>query len=134
MKLPELASRPGVSLVETLVAITLMAVVLSGLGGMAFTASRQTVNLSASNLRQGILTQEVGRLTTWPFDNLTGTAGCTTVSTGRFPHTRCVTVTSVSSTRRTVRVIVTPSQAGVRPDTVTFERTRAPVGSVLSSS
>lgn len=130
----ELTSRPGVSLVETLVAITLMAVVLSGLGGMAFTASRQTVTLSATNLRQGMLTQEVNRLTAWPFDDLPATAGCVTVTTGTFPHQRCTTVTTVNSTRRVVRIIVTPTQAGIRPDSMTFERTRAPVASVLSSS
>ena len=134
MKRLELTSRPGVSLVETLVAITLMAVVLSGLGGMAFTASRQTVTLTATNLRQGILSREVNRLVAWPYDQLAGTAGCTTVSAGPFPHQRCVTVTAVNSTRSVVRVIVTPSQAGMLPDTVTLERTRAPVGSVLSTS
>lgn len=134
MNRPGLTSRPGVSLVEVLVAITLMAVVLSGLGGLAFTASRQTVGLTNSNLRQGILAQEVNRLTAWPFDDLTGLAGCTTVTTGTFPHQRCITVASVNSTRRVVRVIVTPSQPGMRPDSVTLERTRPPVGSVLSSS
>ena len=129
----ELAPRPGVSLVETLVAITLMAVVLSGLGGLAFSASRQTVNLAATNLRQGVLAQEVNRLTAWPFDQLPGAAGCTTVTTGPLPHQRCVTVTSMGNMRRVVQVIVTPNVAGVAPDTIRLERTRAPVGSVLST-
>jgi type II secretory pathway pseudopilin PulG len=129
-----LSARPGVSLVETLVAITLMGVVLSGLGGLAFTASRQTVNVAASGYRQGILVQEVNRLTAWPYADLGAAAGCTTVATGAFPYQRCINVNAISSTRSQVRVIVTPSQPGVTPDSVTVERTRPPVGSVLSTS
>jgi len=134
MKRIELSARSGVSLVETLVAITLMGVVLSGLGGLAFTASRQTVNVSAGGYRHGILVQEVNRLTAWSYDDLGSAAGCTTVATGAFPYQRCITVNAISSTRSQVRVIVTPSQPGVAPDSVTVERTRAPVGSVLSTS
>jgi type II secretory pathway pseudopilin PulG len=128
-----LSARPGVSLVETLVAITLMGVVLSGLGGLAFTASRRTVDVAASGYRHGILVQEVNRLTAWPYTDLGSASGCTTVSTGTFPHQRCISVTVISSTRSQVRVIVTPSQPGVAADTVTVERTRPPVGSVLST-
>jgi hypothetical protein len=133
MKKFELSAQPGVSLVETLVAITLMGLVLSGLGGLAFTASRRTVDVAARSYRHGILVQEVNRLTAWPYANLGSAAGCTTVSTGTFPHQRCISVTAISSTRSQVRVIVAPSQPGVAPDTVTVERTRPPVGSVLST-
>lgn len=134
MKTPEMTVRPGVSLVEVLVAITLMAVVLSGLGGLAFTAARQNTAVAADNYRQGVLTQEVNRLSAWPFDDLPGEVGCTTTAGGSFPHQRCVAVTTVNSTRRQVRIIITPSVPGALPDSVTLERTRPPVGNVLSTS
>jgi hypothetical protein len=129
-----LAPRPGVSLVEVLVAITLMAAALSGLGGLAFTASRQSIDVAGGGYRQGILVQEVNRLLALPFADLAGEVGCTTVSTGAFPHQRCVGVTTISTTRSQVRVIVIPNQPTVRPDTAILERTRPPVTNVLSTS
>jgi prepilin-type N-terminal cleavage/methylation domain-containing protein len=125
--------RPGVSLVEVLVALTLMTVVLTALSGLTFRAARQTNQLSGGGYRQGVLVQETNRLTAEPFANLPALAGCVTEAGGVFPHTRCVTVTNLSSTRRRATIIVTPAQPGVRPDTVIVERTNPPVGNPLST-
>lgn len=125
-------NRSGVSLVEVIVAMTLLGVVLSSLAGLTFQASRRTTTVAAEGYRQGILVQEVNRLTATPWASLAGAAGCTTVTGGTFPHTRCATVSSLSSTMRQVRVIVTPTQPNVLPDTVTFQRSNAPAGNPLS--
>lgn len=126
-------NRQGVSLVEVIVAMTLLGVVLSSLAGLTFQVSRRSLNAAAEGYRQGILMQEVNRMTTTPWTLLTGAAGCTTVTGGTFPHTRCVTVSNLSTTVRRVRVIVTPSQPGVQPDTITFERSSAPAANPLST-
>lgn len=125
-------NRQGVSLVEVIVAMTLLGVVLSSLAGLTFQASQRSLNVAAEGYRQGILVQEVNRVTSLPWTLLPGAAGCTTVTGGTFPHSRCVTVANVSTKTRRVRIIVTPTQPGVLPDSITIERHNAPAGNPLS--
>jgi prepilin-type N-terminal cleavage/methylation domain-containing protein len=125
--------RSGVSLVEVLVAIVLMGTVLTSLAGLTFTAARQSVRVAGSTYRQAVIQQEANRVAALPFASLTGLSGCRTVSSGTFPHTVCITVTTVSAVRRQVQVVVTPSQPGVRPDTLRFERTNPPTSNPLST-
>lgn len=127
-------ARAGISLVEIVVAMTLMSAVLIPIAGITALGANRSLRSAGATYRQGILNQEVNRLTSLPFTALPGAAGCTTVAAGTFPHTRCVTVTDVTSTLRRVRVVVTPAQPGVRPDSSTFERANPPVGNPLSTS
>jgi Tfp pilus assembly protein PilV len=127
-------ARAGISLVEIVVAMTLMSAVLIPVAGLTALGANRSVRNAGATYRQGILNQEVNRLTSVPFGALPGAAGCTTVATGAFPHTLCVTVTDVTGTLRRVRVVVAPSQPGVRPDSSTFERANPPVGNPLSTS
>jgi len=115
-------SREGVSLVELMIAVVLVGVAVTTLGGMSFQAARQSVTLAGDGYMQGIVTQEVNRLQAIPFDQLNAGSVCVTVTTGSFPHTRCYKVTSVSVTEKTVVLAVTPSQTRVRPMTITFSR------------
>lgn len=129
-----LRARAGISLVEIVVAMTLMSAVLIPVAGLTALGANRSVRNAGATYRQGILNQEVNRLTSLPFGTLPGAAGCVTVAAGTFPHTRCVAVTNVNGTLRQVRVIVTPAQPGVRPDTATFERANPPTGNPLSTS
>ncbi len=136
MKLPIrrriLAARAGTTIVEVVISLTLLAVVLVSLAGLTADAARGSVKVAGGGYREGIMTQEVNRLTTLPFASLAGQAGCTTVSTGVFPHTRCVTVTTINARLTQVRVVVTPAQPGVPADSVTFERSNPPTYNPLS--
>jgi Tfp pilus assembly protein PilV len=129
----QIQPREGVSLVEVLIAITLMTIVLTALSGLSFQAARQTTQLAGDGYRQGVLIQESNRVTATPFANLPALTGCTTQAGGTFPHTRCTTVTNLSTTRRRVRIIVTPAQPGVRPDTAVIDRTNPPTVNPLST-
>lgn len=124
-------NRQGISLVEVVVAMTLLAVVLTSLAGATYNAARRSSRIAVDSYREAILVQELNRMTSLPWAGLPGAAGCTTVAGGSFPHTRCVSVTDLSQTRRQVRVIVTPAQPGSHPDTTLFERTNAPAGNPL---
>ena len=115
-------SREGVSLVELLIAVMLIGVVVTSLGGMSFTAARQSVVLAADGYLRGVLTQEVNRLHAIPFPQLPSGSSCVSVTTGSFPHTRCLTITTVNVWTRSISVTVTPTQAGVKPATVSFTR------------
>jgi hypothetical protein len=74
----------------------------------------------------------MNRFASMPFASLAGAAGCTTVSTGAFPHQRCAVVTDLTGTEKQVRIIVTPSQSGVLPDTVVVRRSNPPTGNPLN--
>jgi prepilin-type N-terminal cleavage/methylation domain-containing protein len=126
--------RSGVTLVEVVVAMTLLAVVLTSLASITFQSARRTSVVAAEGYRQGILIQEVNRMTALPWASLPANAGCTTVAAGTFPHTRCIAVTNVSNTIRRIRLIVTPAQPRVRPDTLIFDRANPPNGNPLSIS
>lgn len=123
----------GVSLIEVLVAMVLMSAILIPVAGMTALGANVSTRGAGGSYRQGVLNQQANRLATLPFANLPAAAGCTTVSTGTFPHVRCVTVTDVSSTLRRIQIVVTPTQPGVRPDTARFDRANPPTGNPLNT-
>ena len=129
---PQTSARPGISLVEIVVALTLLAVVLTSLAGLTVTAGRGAVRVAGGGYREGILTQEINRMSAVPFASLPAAAGCQTVAGGTFPHTRCVTVASINTRLRRVTIAVTPAQPGITPDTVVLDRSNPPTFNPLS--
>ncbi len=120
--------RRGFTLVETLIALTLLGVAASVMVAPLYTYARDVNGVSHAQARNGVLSREVNRLMVLPFDSLDRTVGCVVRSTEPLPHTRCVTVTLVSATRKRVAVVIAPAVVTVRPDTVTFERAQGTAG------
>lgn len=120
-------SRGGSSLVEVMVAVTLLGVVVAGTAGMTTYVGRRSALNAQLTARAAVLARESDRLLTMPYDSLPSNATCTADSLPAFPHTRCITITEVAGGRgyRNVRLIVTPSQPTLRADTVMVQRTRA---------
>lgn len=131
------SKQSGISLVEIVVAMTLLAAVLTSLAGLSYQAARQANTIATTSYRQGVMMQEVNRLTALPFDALAAQAGCRTLTTGVFPHTRCITV-SVTTTgilkEAAIGLIVTPSLPGMVPDTVRLRRTKPPYANPLNTT
>lgn len=128
-------SREGVSLIELVVAITFLGVVLASIAALTTEAAQQATILAGQSRRQAALTEEVNRLTAMPFAALTpGLGACRVLNEPGFVHTRCVSVTALTTYVRRVQVIVTPRQRGTRPDTVTFVRANPPAISPLKTS
>jgi hypothetical protein len=126
-----LRNREGTSLVELLVAMTLLGVVMTSLAGLTFETARRSVIVAGNGFMQGVVTEQVNRLAALPFAQLPGAAGCVTVATGVFPHQRCITVTNVSNVRRDVRLIIQPTQPGLLPDTLDVVRWNPPTTNPL---
>lgn len=118
-----LEPRDGFTLVEVVVAMVLLSAVLVMLAGMTFATARQSVNLQFAGARQALMLQEINRLSALRIADLDTQGGCRAVSSGAEDFTACITVTSVGTRTRDVRVVLTSTQAGVSPDTVTFTRT-----------
>jgi prepilin-type N-terminal cleavage/methylation domain-containing protein len=127
-----LSSAAGFSLVEIMVAMLILSITALSLAPLMLRASRTGKSAEAMLYEQAVMSTEVGRLNALPFDALSTGTTCQTVSTSPMAHTRCTTVTSVSSTVYRITVVVTPSGTGLKPDTVSFDRTQASTYNPLS--
>lgn len=113
----------GFTLIEVMVALVILAVVVLPLSGLAYQVGRRSTASAHTQHMAGALTAELGRLSVLPFDSLVAGTNCVTVSDPDFPHDRCVAIEDLSPLRR-IMVVVTPAVAGVRPDSLVFERAR----------
>jgi len=124
--------RKGFALVEVIVAMVLLAVAVSSLAALVYSVSRSGLTATGNAYRNGVLMQEVNRLEGIPYDSIHVGTSSVTVSTGKYPHTRVVTVTEPSvNLVKSVRVVITPANAVFKPDTVLFIRTKARTSKVL---
>jgi len=113
--------RSGFTLIEVLVAMILLAIVLTMLASFSMGTATQIVKLSRSDVRQALTLREVNRLTALPYDSLPAATGCRSVTIANLAHTSCVTVTN-GTRNRTVLVVVTPQWSGTYADTVVIQR------------
>ena len=124
--------RSGFILLEVLVAMVILAIVLSSIAAMSFAVSKRSINASGSSYRNSVLLQEVNRLEALPFDSLLAGTTSVTESAMPYPHTRVVTITAPSTSTRQVKVVITPSNSLYRPDSVLFTRTLPATTNALS--
>ena len=115
----------GFSLIEIMVAITLLALCLVGVAKITFLMARQAYRNSGGQARGAILSQQVNQFAALPFDSLKGKAGTVTVNKPPMPYTRQITVDSLSSTLVRVTIIVTPTNTIFQPDTLVLQRSKA---------
>jgi hypothetical protein len=132
---PATKERKGVALVEILVAMVLLAIAVSSLAALLYSVSQQSMVATGNAYRNGVLMQEVNRLEGTPYDSIRTGTTTTSVSTGTYPHSRAVTITEpVVGVVKTVKVIITPTNAKYKPDTMTFNRTKARTTHVLCTT
>ena len=115
----------GFSLIEIMVAITLLALCLVGVAQVTFVMARRAYTVSGGQARDGILAQQVSQFAALPFDSLKGKVGSLTVNKPPMPYTRTVTVDSLSPTLVRVTIVVTPTSSLYKPDTLVLQRSRA---------
>ena len=78
---------------------------------------------------------EVNRLEGIPYDSIAVGSTSITVSTAPYKHTRVITVAEpVAQVVKTVKVVITPLNTKLKPDTVQFTRTRSRTSKVLCTS
>lgn len=128
-----IAPRPrrGAGLAEIMVAMIIFAAVATSYAAVTLRYASRMKTISAGAARSAAMTEYVNRLMAVPFDSLAGRAGTFTTTTGTFPNTRVITVTGTGNTR-TVTLILTPSDAAIKPDTVVLTRAKRYEGNPLS--
>lgn len=115
----------GFSLIEILVAMTLLGLCLVGVAQVTFVMARRAYANSGGQARGAILSQQVNQFAALPFDSLKGRAGTDTVHNLSMPYIRTVTVDSLSPTLVRVTIIVTPTNTVFKADTLTLQRSKA---------
>jgi prepilin-type N-terminal cleavage/methylation domain-containing protein len=119
------AWRRGFSLLEVLVAMTILAVVLLSLARFSAAISKRGRENDVVSNRTAALLKEANKFGAMPFDGLaTIPSGTVTRTDGGFTYTRRLVNTASGNNRRTLRIVVTPADTAVRADSLTLERTR----------
>ena len=128
------STRRGFALVEIVVAMIVLTIGLLGVAGMTTLAAHRATGLSLQAARGATRLQELNRLASVPFDSLVADVGCTTVASGAFAYTRCISIANVADGfgYRRVTVVITPQSPLVRPDTLELLRSSGPVTDPLN--
>ena len=119
--------RRGVSLIEVIVAMTLLAVTLGSLGLLSAKTAARARALDVSSARTFVLMQQSNRFSVLPYDSIPVYAPRTdTVISGRFKYARNVTYSqgTTGSEYRKVIVILTPLSGSTKPDSLVFQRAK----------
>jgi len=128
--------RSGISLIEVVVACTLLAVTLTTLTGLAARMAARTRNIGPIEQRTATYFQEVNRVESMPYDSLSVGRYLVTdsVKSGNSYYVWDYTVGAQttntnpagSSVYRDITLTVTPRVIGVTPVTGVIRRSRAP--------
>lgn len=128
-------SRAGFSLVEVLVAVMLLATVLSSLATLSYRITRRAEDNDLRAKRTFALQHEANRYGAMTFAELaTQSNGSEAVLLGDFLFTRTLTITAVSSTRYTIKIVIEPDTDPDAVDSLVFDRTKAASSSALCTS
>ena len=120
-----MSTRRGFSLIEVMVALTLMSVVLvsvAKIGTAMVTKGRQNDVLAKRN---AVLQLEANKLGAAPFASLAGWPTDSVLTQGDFSYKRRLTITRVNASRYTVKIVILPTLDPSRKDSVIFDRTQS---------
>ena len=119
-------ARRGVSLIEVMVALTLFGLIATVHTVATMRYGLRTRMAALGTARTTAVSTAVQFYSTMPRAELADNIGCVDVtSIENYPHERCVTTTAVTSTVTRLRIVITPDNAALRPDTVLVDRVTA---------
>jgi prepilin-type N-terminal cleavage/methylation domain-containing protein len=127
-------AKAGFTLIEVLVAMTLLSIILMGLAGVTFQMAAASRGNDTVAKRNAVLVQEANKFNALPFDSLaTVNTADQTLTFGDFKFTRRLTITTESSKHKTIKIVITPFLTPLKKDSVFVTRTKPP-GSPLCTT
>jgi prepilin-type N-terminal cleavage/methylation domain-containing protein len=127
--------RSGFSLIEVIVAMSILAIVMILLATLALAVGRRGRLNDLTTKRNLALEQQADRLQTMPFVDVAQlTSGTTQMLIGDFSFNRRFTITPTGSTRYTIKIVVAPLASEFKPDSITIDRTRPATGTPLCTT
>lgn len=122
------AARPrrGVSLIEIIIAMTLLSLVMGALGLLSAKNAARGRSLDLVSARTFVLMQQANRFSVLPYDSIVSYAPrIDTVIAGRYNYLRRVTyVQGVGSEYKTVKVLILPLADTTMRDSLLFVRAK----------
>lgn len=121
--------RGGFILMEVIVAMTLLALIMTPLAAMVFKITARSHRSVGNTYRNAVLMKEVNLLESLAYDSLAAGTTTTVVTTKPYPYTKTVTVAQYfvkwQLKGKSVTLIIAPSNPLYRPDTTKFIRSSA---------
>ena len=125
-------SRKGFSLIEVIVAMTLLAIVLMSLAKLSVMVAVRGRGNDLVAKRTAVLQLESNKLGAVPYATLaTWPTTTATLTLGNFTYTRKMAIANTSSNRYSIKIIVIPSSDTTKKDSVTLDRTLPATKTVL---
>lgn len=121
-------NRRGITLIEVMVALSILSIVLIALGGLMFQVGRQARMSAATTYRTAAIQRAASWLEGLSWDSSASAiiGGCTSDSSGLMAYDRCTTVVDSTPRLRKVTVVVVPTGLfATPPETVVVFRNRA---------
>ena len=119
-------ARRGFILMEVIVAMTLLALIMSPLAAMVFKITARNHRTVGNTYRNAVLMHHVNLLQAIPYDSLAEGSTVSTVTAKPYPHTVGVTVDEYwekwQLKAKRVTMVITPTNILYKPDTVKFVR------------
>jgi len=129
-----MTKRQGFSLVEVMVAMTLLGIVMMSLAKMSVTVATIGRTNAIVAKRNAVLQMEANKLGAMQFDSLaTFSTAAKTFTQGTFSYTRTLTITTAGTSRDSIKIVVTPTANTAKKDSVIIIRSK-PVSNVLCTS
>jgi Tfp pilus assembly protein PilV len=132
------ARRNGFILMEVIVAVTLLALVLTPLAAFVYKITARSHQIIGSAYRNGVLMEQVNLLESLPFDSLTIGTTSVTSTAEPYPYSKTVTVSLISQVfelkAKQVVLIIRPTNTLYRPDTTIFVRSSASTMTTFTSN
>ena len=128
-------SRVGFTLIEALMAMTIIATVMIMLSQLSLTVGRRAYRNDLTTKRNLALSQQADRLYALSFTQVAAlTTGTTQMLIGDFTFNRRLTVTATTASRYTIKLVIAPIAAEFTPDSVTITRSRPAAGTPLCTT
>jgi Tfp pilus assembly protein PilV len=126
---PRRKRRGGFLLMEVIVAMTLLALIMTPLAAMVFKITARSHRTIGNTYRNAVVMEQVNLLESIPFDSLATGTRTTTVTTMPYPRTETVVVEQYFQKwqlkGKKVTLVIAPANILYRPDTTIFIRSSA---------
>ncbi|HEY0241468.1 MAG TPA: prepilin-type N-terminal cleavage/methylation domain-containing protein [Gemmatimonadaceae bacterium] len=127
--------RRGFILMEVIVAMTLLALIMTPLAAMVFKITARSHRSIGNTYRNAVVMQEINLLESLAYDSLPAGTTTTVVTAKPYPYTKTVTVAQYYQKwqlrGKTVLLVITPANPLYRPDTIKFIRSSANTNKAL---
>jgi prepilin-type N-terminal cleavage/methylation domain-containing protein len=127
--------RRGFSLLEVMVAMTMLSIVLMSLAKLSTIISVRSTSADIVAKRSAILQLEANKFGAMPFDSLRNFSTTTVTRTlGDLRYSRTLTRVDNSATRSTLTIVITPTSYSTLKDSVIFDRTKPATNTPLCTN